>query len=188
MHLSIPHPNAVGLVEEASSSAERRARLERLATHFDRVWRFVRRMGAPAHLADDLAQESFAITATNLVRIEPGKEAAYFLSTAIRKVRETRRGFARVSDVPPEPISRDAGADALLDEARARAVLDASLGELDPDLRAVFVLHELEDLTMAEIAEALEIPSGTVASRLRRAREHWSAVVRGKMSLGGGGL
>jgi RNA polymerase sigma-70 factor (ECF subfamily) len=144
-------------------------------------------MGAPAHLADDLAQEAFAITATNLVRIELGKEGAYFLSTAIRKVRESRRSFTRTSHAPADPASSEVGADALLDEARARAVLDASLAELEPDLRTVFVLHELEDLTMAEIGEALEIPAGTVASRLRRAREHWSAIVRGKMSLGDGG-
>jgi RNA polymerase sigma-70 factor (ECF subfamily) len=42
---------------------------------------------------------------------------------------------------------------------------------LSLELRAVFVLYELEDFTMAEIARTLELPPGTVASRLRRARE-----------------
>ena len=41
---------------------------------------------------------------------------------------------------------------------------------MDESLRAVFVLYELEEMTMAEISETLELPPGTVASRLRRAR------------------
>jgi RNA polymerase sigma-70 factor (ECF subfamily) len=45
------------------------------------------------------------------------------------------------------------------------------------DLRAVFVLYELEQLTSAEIAELLQIPPGTVASRLRRARESFESCV-----------
>jgi RNA polymerase sigma-70 factor (ECF subfamily) len=45
------------------------------------------------------------------------------------------------------------------------------------DLRAVFTLYELEELKMNEIAELLGVPAGTVASRLRRAREHFEAQV-----------
>jgi RNA polymerase sigma-70 factor (ECF subfamily) len=41
---------------------------------------------------------------------------------------------------------------------------------MDTDLRTVFVLYEFEEMSMAEIASALRIPQGTVASRLRRAR------------------
>jgi RNA polymerase sigma-70 factor (ECF subfamily) len=44
------------------------------------------------------------------------------------------------------------------------------------DLRAVFVLFELEEMPTAEIAEALELPTGTVASRLRRAREEFRRI------------
>jgi RNA polymerase sigma-70 factor (ECF subfamily) len=42
------------------------------------------------------------------------------------------------------------------------------------DLRTVFVLHDIEGLTMAEIADALALNPGTVASRLRRAREDFN--------------
>jgi hypothetical protein len=59
--------------------------------------------------------------------------------------------------------------------------LDSALGELAPELRTVFVLFELEERTMAEIAELLQIPSGTVASRLRRAREQFRDRVRGRV-------
>ena len=56
---------------------------------------------------------------------------------------------------------------------RQQEVLGRLLDQLEPDLRTTFVLFELEELTMAEIAGALEIPPGTVASRLRRAREQF---------------
>lgn len=49
-------------------------------------------------------------------------------------------------------------------------ILENALERLDPDLRAIFVLREIEKLSYAEIAEALEIPAGTVASRLNTAR------------------
>jgi RNA polymerase sigma-70 factor (ECF subfamily) len=47
------------------------------------------------------------------------------------------------------------------------------IGQLHEDLASVFVLSELEGLTQAEIARLLSVPAGTVASRLRRAREHF---------------
>ena len=61
--------------------------------------------------------------------------------------------------------------------------------ELPLDLRAVFVLFELEDMSTAAIAEGLEIPQGTVASRLRRARKLFHAKVarlRARQTGGGG--
>ena len=49
-------------------------------------------------------------------------------------------------------------------------MLDRVLDQMDADLRTIFVLHEFEEMNMSEIADVLEIPRGTVASRLRRAR------------------
>jgi RNA polymerase sigma-70 factor (ECF subfamily) len=58
------------------------------------------------------------------------------------------------------------------------------LSKVDPDLVEVFVLYELEELTSPEIAELLGIPLGSVASRLRRAREQFrSAAERVERSL-----
>jgi RNA polymerase sigma-70 factor (ECF subfamily) len=51
------------------------------------------------------------------------------------------------------------------------------VARLPDDTRPVFVLYELEGLTMDEIAACLEVPAGTVASRLRRAREAFQAAV-----------
>jgi RNA polymerase sigma-70 factor (ECF subfamily) len=64
--------------------------------------------------------------------------------------------------------------DELIEQRRARAALDSILEKLGDGLRSVFVLHEIEQLTMSEISDALGIAPGTVASRLRRARERFT--------------
>ena len=65
----------------------------------------------------------------------------------------------------------------VLDEQTAIQLCDLALSKVDPELAEIFVLFELEDLTSPEIAALLEIPLGTVASRLRRAREQFRIVV-----------
>jgi RNA polymerase sigma-70 factor (ECF subfamily) len=74
-----------------------------------------------------------------------------------------------VADIPP---------DELVALHRARALLDEALDCLSDDQRAVFVLVEMEELTGPETAAALDIPPGTVASRLRAARGAFDAAVR----------
>jgi RNA polymerase sigma factor (sigma-70 family) len=64
-----------------------------------------------------------------------------------------------------------------LDRRRQIELLDRALARLDPDLLEVFVLFEIEGLTTPEVAALIEIPLGTVASRLRRARESFRDVV-----------
>jgi RNA polymerase sigma-70 factor (ECF subfamily) len=73
-----------------------------------------------------------------------------------------------------------------------RAVLRAVIDAIPTDLRVVFVLFELEELTLAQIAAMVGIPIGTAASRLRRARESFHGIVRrmqarqGHRASGGG--
>ena len=66
----------------------------------------------------------------------------------------------------------------LVDQRRALALLDDVLEEMAMDLRSVFVLSEVEQMTAPEIATMLDVPLGTVASRLRRAREEFQRRVK----------
>jgi RNA polymerase sigma-70 factor (ECF subfamily) len=75
--------------------------------------------------------------------------------------------IARALDGAPAP-------DECVDQKRLREWLDEVLSAMPDDLRAVFVLFELEELSSQEIARHLELPVGTVASRLRRARDVFS--------------
>jgi RNA polymerase sigma-70 factor (ECF subfamily) len=93
------------------------------------------------------------------------------------------------SDDGQGEVSKAPLADSLLEQKRLREMLDGVLDSMPADLRAVFVLTELEGLSAREIAELLEVPPGTVASRLRRAREAFTqataSLKRGSPDFGG---
>lgn len=91
----------------------------------------------------------------------------------VARRREELRGEA-LDDIPS--IALDPAEQ--LDQARARSLLDRALEALDADYRSVFALYELEELTMAEIASILDLPEGTVASRLRRARDEFRKIAK----------
>jgi RNA polymerase sigma-70 factor, ECF subfamily len=163
----------------------REHRGERIATlferHFELVWRTVRRLGVPAAGIDDAVQEVFVVATRRLDAIEPGKEKAFLYGTAVRVAADARRAASRRG--PTDDLALDALIDAapspeqLVEHKRARELLDAIIERLPEDAREVFVLHELEGLTTAEISAALDIPAGTVASRLRRARELFTGAI-----------
>lgn len=145
------------------------------------VWRLLRRLGLTEAEADDAAQQVFVVAARRLCDIDEGCERAFLFSTAVHMGAKAHRSRARRREVPDDDLGeqRDSmpGPEELVDRRRARQMLDDLLEAMTDDLRLVFVLYEIEELTMAEIAEVLELPSGTVASRLRRARADFSARV-----------
>lgn len=159
-----------------SSEARLRALFD---TQLDFVWRSLRRLGVPELTVDDATQEVFLVVSRRLGEIEPGRERSFLFATALRVASTARRSAARRGvhdDAEVEQLVDHApGPEELADRKRARDVLDRVLAALDLDLRAVFVLYELEEMTMAEIAVTLDLPPGTVASRLRRAREAFEA-------------
>ena len=90
-----------------------------------------------------------------------------------------------VTDAPPDaPQEGDSAYDTFA-LRQARATLDRILDELDDDKRSVFVLYEIEELTMAEVAEALGCPLQTAYSRLHAARKVVEAGVRAQTRSGG---
>jgi RNA polymerase sigma-70 factor (ECF subfamily) len=149
--------------------------------NFNFVWRSLRRLGVPSGATDDAAQEVFLVASKRLDDIEHGRERSFLFATALRVASNARRAFARRDARHDEGLDRLADPaptpEQLADRARARELLDRVLAVLELELRAVFVLHELEEMSMAEIATTLEIAPGTVASRLRRARELFRAEV-----------
>ena len=159
------------------------ARVRAIVTeHFEFVWRSLVRLGVPRQDADDALQQVFLVASRKLGSIEVGRERAFLFGTALRlasRARRTQRRRREVLDgVPIEYLDPGPAVDDLLDRARDLAVVEGILDAMPLELRAVFVLFELEQMTMAEIAALLDLPAGTVASRLRRAREQFQAAVR----------
>jgi RNA polymerase sigma-70 factor, ECF subfamily len=142
--------------------------------HFDFIWRSARRLGVSAAEADDAAQGTFVVFSRRIDEVEPGRERAFLFATMTRVIADVRKSAARRYEVGAEPLEYRASeaqpADEALDAGRARVVLDRALQMLPLEVRCIFVLFELEELTMAEIAQLLELAPGTVASRLRKAR------------------
>ena len=147
-----------------------------MRAHFDEVWRALRRLGVPEATTDDACQEVFIVAARKLELIEPGGERQYLYGIAVRvaanarRSRAARREYADEGALSSEP-SQAPSSEALLEEKQARLILDQVLDALPQDLRTVFVLFEIEGFSLRELEQLLEIPLGTVSSRLRRARE-----------------
>jgi RNA polymerase sigma-70 factor (ECF subfamily) len=160
----------------APKDARLRAMLD---AHFDFIWRSLRRLGLSEDRADDAAQQVFIVASRRLDSIVAGSEQSFLFRTATRVASDVRRSASyRREFAHPDPAADLEGGsrpDELLDRRRARALLDRILDTMDLDLRAVFVLFEIEEMTIAEIAALLAIPNGTVASRLQRARERFHA-------------
>jgi RNA polymerase sigma-70 factor (ECF subfamily) len=158
------------------TTAELRRFREIFETHFDFVWRCVRRFGLSAAAADDATQQVFLIASRRIAAIGAGKERPFLFGTAMRVAHTARRTLGRRREISGEELDERVPPSAptpddLVERRRRRALLDRALGELPLELRAVLVLFELEGMTAPEIAALLAIPTGTVASRLRRARE-----------------
>jgi RNA polymerase sigma-70 factor, ECF subfamily len=164
--------------------------------HYDFVWRTLRYLGVDDASAEDASQQVMCILARRLGEIALGAEMSFLFSTAVRVASEARRAARRRpasdgSDVD-ELVAAVPSHEELADERCARDVLRAVIDSIPTDLRVVFVLFELEELTLAQIAAMVGIPIGTAASRLRRARESFHGIVRrmqarqGHRASGGG--
>lgn len=167
---------AAALDEAESSpppSPERLAGLVR--AHYAFVWRLLRRLGLGEGDADDAAQQVFLAASGRLNAVETERERSFLYGVALNVGARARRSLGRRREEPLEAASErvapEPNAEQLLERRQARALLDQLLDEMPEDLRVVFVLFELEELSTPQIAELCEIPVGTAASRLRRARE-----------------
>jgi RNA polymerase sigma-70 factor (ECF subfamily) len=142
--------------------------------HFDQVWRTLRRFGVSAAEADDGAQRVFWVASQKLDAIEAGKERAFLLGTAYRVASDIRRSVRHRDEAPLDDLELadpGPGPEEQADRHRARALLDRVLERMPLEVRSVFVLFELEELTIPQIALMLELPIGTATSRLRKGRE-----------------
>ncbi len=150
--------------------------------HFAFVWRVCRRLGLPPADADDAAQRTLWTALERLDELWPGSERAFLYRVAWHTVQKARRsgGRRREESLGAGDVAPADGSDpeAVAAARRALAALDAILDELEPELRAAFVLFEIEGLEKREVADALGIPPGTAASRLRRARAEFLARAR----------
>ena len=135
--------------------------------HWPRAYRAAYLVVHDGAAAEDIAQESFLAAIRALDRFDRRRPFAPWLHRIVvhraidwARARELR---AEVGDAPLAAVAEEDRPE----NAFSPPVL-AALGQLSPDHRAVIVLRHLLEYTPGEIAELLELPRGTVNSRLRR--------------------
>ncbi len=163
--------------QSASSSAldvSQRSRFDSLVEeHFDLVWRLLRRWGLSAVDADDAAQEVFMVALQKAEKIEPGRERTFLYGTALRVAANARRRGRRAAEHGEESAEAavsERTPDQSVELRRAVSLLDELLARMPAELARVLILAEIEQVAVPEIAGLEGIPTGTAASRLRRAR------------------
>ncbi len=150
------------------------------ATQAAFVWRSVRRLGVRPADVEDVCQEVFLVAHKKLSQFEGGSLRAWLFAIALRNAADYRkrahvRREATGDSVPEIAIAETTSGE--LDRARARVVLDDILERLDEPKRAVFVLFELEQMPMTEVAAAVECPLQTAYSRLHAARDEVKSAI-----------
>ena len=166
-------PGLVGNL--AKVAGHPKSRLSRLVDdHIDFVARILRNAGTAEADIDDEVQRVFIVLSNRLEEVQRGSERSFLLQTALHIAARSRRTMARRREVLTDQLPQIADAvstpEELVDRSRMRQTVDQILSQMDGDLRIVFLLYEVEQMTAAEIGTTLKIPNGTVASRLRRAR------------------
>lgn len=147
--------------------------------YFDFVWSSARRLGVTPEAVDDVVQEIFIVVHRRLYTLQKPESLRSWIYGIVRRVvsahrrarrsRETSGGSfpppgRALEQAPPTPFD-------LTLKANERKRLFELIAELDSIKREVFMLVELEGMTVPEVAESLEIPLNTAYSRLRSARQ-----------------
>lgn len=138
------------------------------------VWRLLRRLGVPPSDLDDLTQEVFIAVHRSLGKYEERNYLkAWLYRICVRQASRHRRSRPPIGTVDIDDLTETSGdcPEEALQAMEARANFDRLLGVLDEDRRTVFVLYEVEELPMHEVAEAVGCPLQTAYSRLRSARK-----------------
>jgi RNA polymerase sigma-70 factor, ECF subfamily len=170
-----------------SEAAERPTLRQLYQENLKPVWRFCRRMGIPVADLEDACQEVFLIAHRKLAEFEGRSSPRVWLfGICVRVAAARRRSSHHVHELVGERMPEAAcpeTASAHVEQSEARAVLDKMLDQLDETQRIVFVLHELEELPMPEIATLVDCPVQTAYSRLHAARKQLEATIARRLML-----
>ncbi len=150
--------------------------------HMRDVWHTLRRLGVQHRDLEDATHEVFLIAFRRWETFEPDRSGrAWLVGIAWRVAAgERRRSRNRMVNLGFERELGDhdaPDAEQLTEAAQDRALVHAVLATLPDDQRDVFVLHELDGLSMPEVSAAVDAPLNTLYSRLRLARKKFKSEV-----------
>ncbi|MFT3767682.1 MAG: RNA polymerase sigma factor [Minicystis sp.] len=152
------------------------------ADHAPLVWRALRRLGVRAPDIEDVCQEVFATVHRKLPSFDGRSTLSTWIygicvRTAWNHRRQMRRRREELTDAPPEQ-GVEAPQIQAIEQRDAYALVDEVLDALDDEKRAVFVLYEIEELSMKDVARAVGCMLPTAYARLYAARRQFEAALR----------
>jgi RNA polymerase sigma-70 factor (ECF subfamily) len=162
-----------------SRTREDHPSLEAFEHEFDYIIRTLRRLGVARDDVEDLAHEVFLVLYRAWEKYDPARPLRPYVfgitfRVAANHVRKRRREVAQavveVEDLQPGP-------ERLLETTKARALVLSALERVPLQRRAVLVMHDIDQLSMREIAANLSIYRFTGYSRLRKARKEFASAV-----------
>ena len=142
-----------------------------ILTVLPRLRRYARALAGSREAADDLVQDTLERAWSRISQWQPGSDLRAWLFSIMHNVRidQMRR------QAPPEASLEEDAIDLPVRATQTDRIevsdLDAALAALPDEQRAVVLLVALEDMSYADVAATLDIPVGTVMSRLARGRE-----------------
>jgi RNA polymerase sigma-70 factor (ECF subfamily) len=153
-----------------------------LIEHLPRLRRYARALTGDVNRADDLVQDTLERALAKLDLWQPGSDLRAWLFTLmhnlfVNQIRIRRPLETVMEDALDEPVSGGQM------EALAARDIHAALAQLPEEQRAVLLLVGLEQFGYAEAAQVLGVPTGTVMSRLSRARERMRQMLAGDPAI-----
>jgi RNA polymerase sigma-70 factor (ECF subfamily) len=149
---------------------------------FAYVWNSLRHFGVRPSDLEDLAHEVFFRVHERLPEYDPSRPLRPWLFAFAYRVAAAHRRLARhrveVFDAHADAPDRGLPADEAVMRRQDGELAQRALEAVELDRRAVFVLHELDEIAIPEVAEALGIPTATAYSRLRLARQEFNVAVK----------
>jgi RNA polymerase sigma-70 factor (ECF subfamily) len=162
--------------------------LDAFDRELDYLFITLRRLGAPPHEIEDLAQEVFVVLHRNWPNLDTSYPLRpYLFGVAFRIVCAHQRRRSREIPSPDlDPNDMAESPEGSLQAKETRALLLAALDALPLSRRAVVVMHELDEVPMADVARRLSITRFGAYARLRKGRKELAAAVRRLTKAGPG--
>ena len=177
--------------EDPVTERDRLTRFETaLLPHLDAAYDLARWLTRDDRDADDVVQEAY-LRALRFIDGLRGDDGRAWLLTIVRRTCYTwlaRQRDARQTAlvaVDDQPDDASPNPEALLIQGADRTLVRSAIDALPLEFREVLVLRELENLSYKEIAAVVDVPLGTVMSRLARARERLHRDLVRRVSRGG---
>ena len=129
--------------------------------------------------AEDVTQDVFVRLLTHRPTLEPGKEKAWLLKVALNRCRDLWRESWIKRVVLGSPAFEMIPAPDEMEQLAEHQDLMQAIHRLPPDFREIILLYYYQSYGIAEIADMLSLPEGTISSRLSRARKKLETTLKG---------